>query len=205
MAHSNNSTMADADSLSQIYDISTISSTDNGREAMDRSCSDCDPPVQIASTRSHQTLTESAQVEQLFNNSPSGYTPLTRTLREALRLPAARRGYDKKLLVFIATDGEPSGDNGNPDLPEFKRVMSQERSSDTTHVMFLICTDESTTVDYLMEWDRTMNNVDVTDTFEKERQKIRLHHSGHQPFSKANWIVKILIGTIDQQTDLIND
>ncbi|CAF0736872.1 unnamed protein product [Adineta steineri] len=145
------------------------------------------------------------QIEPLFNEPPSGYTPLTKVLRKVLKMPAARRGFDKKLLIFICTDGEPTNDDGESDLQQFEYVMRSERQSETTHVMFLICTDEPFSVNYLKEWDRTMENVDITDTFENERSNAMQKYGNNFRFSRATYIMKLLLGAIDPKFDEIND
>ncbi|CAF1077321.1 unnamed protein product [Didymodactylos carnosus] len=144
-------------------------------------------------------------VERAFTNPPSGFTALAPALRDILQLPAARPGYDKKLLIFIATDGAPTDDNGDPDLAEFERVMREERKSDTTHVMFLLCTDDETCVNYLNEWDLTMKHVDVTDDFRTEREKVHRYRGSDYQFSLGDYIVKALIGAVDRQMDEINE
>ncbi|CAF3922942.1 unnamed protein product, partial [Rotaria sp. Silwood1] len=76
-------------------------------------------------------------------------------------------------------------------------LMNEERRIETTHVMFLICTDDPTCVDYLNEWKRIMKNVDVTDDYKTEREKIQKSHGLNMPFSIGDYIVKALVGAID--------
>ncbi|CAF3264744.1 unnamed protein product [Rotaria sp. Silwood2] len=123
--------------------------------------------------RSYFRIKDPREVDQAFSISPSGYTPLVTALRSAIGLPAARYGNDKKLLIFVATDGEPTDYEGTPNLSEFEHVMGNERNPETTHVMFLLCTDEPDSVEHFTQWDQTMKNVDVTDDFPTEREKIR--------------------------------
>ncbi|CAF2911985.1 unnamed protein product [Rotaria sp. Silwood2] len=144
-------------------------------------------------------------VDKAFVSAPSGYTPLAAALRYIIRLPAAKRGNDKKLLLFIATDGEPTDEEGNPDLPEFENVMYNERNPETTHVMFLICTDEPGCVEYFAKWDRTMKNVDVTDDFRTERATIRQYRGCDYPFSLGDYVIKALIGAVDPTIDALNE
>ncbi|CAF1519867.1 unnamed protein product [Didymodactylos carnosus] len=150
-------------------------------------------------------ITDPIEVDQAFAGRPSGFTPLAPALRSIFKLPAAHRGHDKKLLVFIATDGAPTDEKGNSNLPELERVMRDERQSETTHVMFLLCTDDPACVDYLNQWDRTMVHVDVTDDFRTEREKIRRYRGPNYPFSLGEYIIKALIGAIDQEIDNLNE
>ncbi|CAF2080035.1 unnamed protein product [Rotaria magnacalcarata] len=63
--------------------------------------------------RSFSNVKDPEQVNQIFSNQPRGYTPLVSALQNIFQLPATRRGYDKKVLIFIGTDGAPTADNGN--------------------------------------------------------------------------------------------
>ncbi|CAF3678203.1 unnamed protein product [Adineta steineri] len=146
---------------------------------------------------------ESINIE--FSQQPRGYTPLVNALRHIFNLPSTRRGNDKKVLVFVATDGAPSDDRGNINVNELEHLMIHERRIETTHVMFLICTDDSTCVEYLNDWDRKMTNVDVTDDFITERKKIRQVNGENYPFSKGDYIVKALLGAIDDDMDKLNE
>ncbi len=71
-------------------------------------------------------------VDELFQVAPSGYTPLVPCLREIFQSPFARRGSDKKLLVFVAIDGEPTDKDDNPNMAELQDLMVRVRQSDTT-------------------------------------------------------------------------
>ncbi|UJR19823.1 hypothetical protein I4U23_022956 [Adineta vaga] len=145
------------------------------------------------------------KVNHIFDTPPAGYTPLVPVLRHIFKLPATRRGNDKKALVFVATDGAPTDDEGNVNVNELKTLMNSERRIDTTFIMFLICTDDPACVDYLNDWDKTMTNVDVTDDYKTEREKIQGYQGKDYPFSKGDYIVKALIGAIDRKMDDLNE
>ncbi|CAF1342990.1 unnamed protein product [Rotaria sp. Silwood1] len=153
--------------------------------------------IYFLNRRSAQNVTDPQTVNQMFSKPPRGYTPLVTALKHIFRLPATRRGNDKKALVFVATDGAPTDDKGNINVEDLERLMNEERRIETTHVMFLICTDDPTCVDYLNEWKRIMKNVDVTDDYKTEREKIQKSHGLNMPFSIGDYIVKALVGAID--------
>lgn len=144
-------------------------------------------------------------VDQAFKTPPSGYAPMVSVLKQIFESSLARRGRDKKLLVLVATDGEPTDDDGNPDIPELERTMREVRRIDTTYVSFLLCTDEPACVEYLSEWDRTMENVDITDDFYTERKIIRQYRGTDYHFSYGDYIVKALVGAIDSEIDALNE
>jgi hypothetical protein len=144
-------------------------------------------------------------VELAFAKPPGGFTPLVPVLKKIFESPLARRGRDKKLLVFVATDGEPTDEDGNSMVSELKHLMEETRQSETTYVSFLVCTDETDRIDYLSEWDRTMLNVDVTDDFHTETEKIRKCQDNNFPFTYGDYIVKALVGAIIPNIDRLNE
>ena len=145
-------------------------------------------------------------VDHLFSKTPSGYTPLVSVLRKIFQSPLARRRREKKLLVFVATDGEPTNEDGDSVINELEQLMWETRILDTTYVSFLLCTDERECVDYMARWDRTMKNVDVTDDYDTEREKIRVCQGNpHYPFTYDDYIIKALIGSIVPHIDRLNE
>jgi hypothetical protein len=82
------------------------------------------------------------------------------------------------------------------DVYELEKVMRKERTS-TTYVTFLACTDESETLNYLNNWDRTMENVDVVDDYRTELAQIRQKQGERIKFSYGDYLIKALIGSID--------
>lgn len=74
--------------------------------------------------------------------------------------------------------------------------MRNERTP-TTHVTFLACTDEPEALDYLNNWDKTMDNVDVVDDYRSELAQIREKRGPNVKFSFGDYLIKALIGSID--------
>jgi hypothetical protein len=74
--------------------------------------------------------------------------------------------------------------------------MRNERTS-TTYVTFLACTDESEALNYLNNWDRTMEHVDVVDDYRSELAQIRQVQGDKIKFSYGDYLIKALIGSID--------
>jgi hypothetical protein len=150
-------------------------------------------------------ITDSRQVAESFNQRPGGLTPLTPALRRIFQSAAGKPGGDKRLLVFIATDGAPTDSNGNVDIQSLEHLMRNERQSNTTYVTFLACTDDESSVAYLAQWDRTMINVDVVDDYKTEREEIRRIRGLNFPFSFGDYVAKALLGAVDSQMDLLDE
>ncbi|CAF1069210.1 unnamed protein product [Rotaria sordida] len=144
-------------------------------------------------------ITDPQDIDRLFMPPPSGYTPLARKLQEIINFAENRVDKEKKVLVFIATDGAPTDDGGNPDLERFEQIMKHERNAETTHVMFLLCTDEPDDIAYLTKFKGTMKNVDVYDDYETEKKKIRRLRGNNHAFSKGDYIVQALVGAVEHK------
>jgi hypothetical protein len=144
-------------------------------------------------------------IAQAFQIPPSGFTPLVPILNEIFQSQLARCGSDKKLLVFVATDEQPTDKDHKTNVPELERLMLKKRQPDTTYVSFIVCTDDAVSVKYLRKWDKTMQNVDVTDDFRTERGIIRRRKKQkNYPFSFGDYIVKALVGAIVPEIGRLN-
>jgi hypothetical protein len=150
-------------------------------------------------------VTDQRQVVESFTQRPSGLTPLTDALRRIFHSAASKPGSDKRLLVFVATDGAPTDANGTVDIRSLENLMRNERQANTTYVTFLACTDDEESVAYLSQWDRTMQNVDVVDDYKTEREEIRRNKGMNYPFSFGDYVAKALLGAVDPQMDLLDE
>ena len=160
--------------------------------------------IRFLNRQCSRTVTDTSQVGQLFEMPPMGYTPLANVVRDVLPRRDSSQ-YNEKFLIFIATDGKPTNNDGDPDLEEFQYVMDEERDANNTHVMFLICTDEEEVVEYLRSWDNRLRNVDVTDDYKSQKALIRKKRGANHPFTQADYVVKILVGAIDPEIDFCDD
>ena len=162
--------------------------------------------IYFLNRKSYSNVKDPKEVDEAFQEPPSGYTPLVPILNRIFLSKLADRGRDKKLLVFVATDGMPTDDNGNDDGYEFRKTMIEKRQIDTTYVSFLLCTDDPIRVNRFMVWDKQMNNVDVTDDFHTERNRIRkCQKNSYYPFSYGDYVIKALVGAIDPEIDALNE
>lgn len=84
------------------------------------------------------------------------------------------------------------------DVGELETVMRNERKP-TTYVTFLACTDEPAALNYLNNWDRTMQHVDIVDDFRSELAEVQQKRGPNFKFSYGDYLVKALIGSIDSK------
>lgn len=150
-------------------------------------------------------VTDPKTVEQLFARKPRGFTPLVPVLKQIFQLPATRRGHDKKLLVLIATDGAPTDEFDNDNVPQLYDLMVNGRRAETTFVNFLVCTDDPVVIDYFNGWDRTMVNVDVTQEYHAEKESILKYRGPKYRFSFGDYVVKALVGAVDPKIDGLDE
>lgn len=106
----------------------------------------------------------------LFDDSPSGGTPLCRHIREIIaqiRLVEHQlRSSGQKACIIIATDGESS----DGDIAEALRPLKDMPA----FVVVRLCTDEERIVEYWNNIDNVLElNVDVLDDLSGEAQEIR--------------------------------
>ncbi|CAF4311741.1 unnamed protein product, partial [Rotaria sordida] len=77
-----------------------------------------------------------------FAVPPNGATPIARVLRQVLQ-DKKQEIQKRKLLIVIATDGIPTDDNGQPNVPDFHQVLARERIPiDRVPVTIMACTGE---------------------------------------------------------------
>jgi len=149
---------------------------------------------------------DSSQLNDTFNRLPNGPTPLTRVLSAILNLKRSQIN-DRKLLILIATDGLPTDDNGQNDLKGLEHVLRNERfpSMDRIYITFIACTNDLQSVGYLNGFDKKIPFVDVMDDYQSERAEILAVQGKNFPFSYGDYVVKILMGSIDQWFDQLDE
>lgn len=115
---------------------------------------------------------DSSQLLPAFAQPPNGLTPITRALRHILQAKQ-KEIQERKLLIIIATDGQPTDDQGSIDIAGLERVLKYERKMpERTLVTFCACTDDDQAVGYLNKWDARIPFVDVCDDYRAERTEV---------------------------------
>ncbi|CAF1170310.1 unnamed protein product [Didymodactylos carnosus] len=161
--------------------------------------------IYFLNRRPVQNVTNISQLNECFSSKPQGMTPIVPVLRNILQTKGSQAQQGKKLLIFIATDGAPTNDQGQVDIQGLEYVIRNERNAQTTYVSFLACTDDNESVAYLSNWDKQMQNVDVVDDYRTEKQEIQRQRGYQYPFSYGDYIVKALLGAIDPQLDALDE
>ncbi|CAF0971105.1 unnamed protein product [Rotaria sordida] len=149
---------------------------------------------------------DSSQLHETFSHLPTGPTPMTHVLNYVLNLKRSHVN-DRKLLILIATDGLPTDDNGQNDLNSLEKVLLYERypSIDRMYVTFIACTNDVQIMASLNNFDKNIPYVDVLDDYQSERIEILNVQGKHFPFSYGDYVVKILLGSIDSWFDYLDE
>jgi hypothetical protein len=132
------------------------------------------------------------QVLDCFQYPPQGYTPTVRVLNQICQARAADLA-EKKILLILATDGQPTDDNGNIRLQEFVDFM--KRRHQNLYVSICVQTDDEDVVKYL---DGMVHHgyprLEVTDDYRTERKQAL--GKGERSFTFGDYIAKIMLGPI---------
>jgi len=147
-------------------------------------------------------VTNMAQVAPAFAPPPSGFTPLAMAVSGILH-EKAQVIAERKLLLVIATDGEPTDAGGRVDIPGFTRVLRDRPAN--VYVSIVACTDDEASVGYLSKLDRDIPRVDVCDDFQSERREVLAAQGPAFRFSFGDYVVKSLLGSFDSSFDKLDE
>jgi hypothetical protein len=147
-------------------------------------------------------VTHSEQVQPLFQERPAGYTPIPRVLNQIFQDKAALI-REKKMLLLIATDGQPTNDVGNDATSEF--FNSLKMRSPNVYVSIIACTDDTSSMTYLNEIDKVIPSVDVNDDYLSEKTEVQKAQGPGYAFSLGDYVVKTLLGSIDPVFDTLDE
>lgn len=153
-----------------------------------------------------KNVTSEEILAQSFNDPPRGQTPILKTLRQVLN-DKKHSLSEKKLLIILVTDGEPTDDKGNTDgeiQKLFNCLKNERKPINKIHTTILACTDDDNTMNYLENWDSKLENFDVVDDYYSEKIRIQNSMGSTYRFSFGDYIVKILLGSIDKELDQLD-
>jgi hypothetical protein len=138
-------------------------------------------------------VTSTSQIQVAFQTPPSGYTPTVKTLKYILQEKHAAVA-EKKLLLILATDGQPTDDMGNVQLQEFIDYVKAKPKN--VFLSIVACTDDEMSIDYLKGLViNKFPQVEVTDDYRSERKQVVA--KTNKPFSFGDYICKIVLGPIE--------
>jgi len=130
-------------------------------------------------------------LQTAFSAQPSGGTPLIGTLRKVYYDKIDLASKERKLLIIVVTDGEPT-DGTRTDL--YNALVEITRNGNV-HVSFAECTDNAEDMEYLDAWDGTIKNFDNTDDYREELQRVKMVQGMQFKFDYTDYVIKILLAT----------
>ena len=143
-------------------------------------------------------------VDQFMNHlrmlKPNGYTPLNKIFNVVLNDNISLL-KERKLLIIILTDGEPSDDQGESDLKGFKKSLLTRSPINRIFVNMIVCTDDKDSVSYLNRMDREIFNLDVIDDYNSEKKEVKRKKGLKHSFTYGDYVAKALVGSVDLKMD----
>ncbi|UJR31198.1 hypothetical protein I4U23_018703 [Adineta vaga] len=147
----------------------------------------------------------SEELIPIFAIPPTGPTPIVRILRYVLREKQLEI-QERKLLILIATDGVPTNEHGQQDIKSLEYALRYDRKPpERVPVTIIACTDDNDCIGYLNDWDKKIPNLDVADDYRSERKEILKTQGKEFPFSFGDYVVKVLMGGIDEWFDRLDE
>lgn len=144
-----------------------------------------------------------AQVSVAFRNPPNGYIPIVKTLRQVFAEKASSLN-EKKILLILATDGEPTDSQGRSNIPEFINFV--EKKPINMYLTIVACTDDDGAISYLNRLDSKVPRVDVVDDYRSERNEIiKAKRDKSYSFTFGDYVAKILLGSVDPTIDALDE
>lgn len=158
-----------------------------------------------------KNVTNLSVIDNLFNIKPNGYTPIVETFKKVLE-DKHNVLSEKKLLIILATDGEPTDRSGRTE--DFRGVSEIDNLFNTLNKLrnprerifttIVACTDDDTVMNYLDNWDKKLFNFDLVDDYYSEKERIINAQGNNFRFSYGDYIVKILLGSVDKSIGAID-
>jgi hypothetical protein len=106
-------------------------------------------------------VTSSEQIAPVFASPPAGLTPTNPVLQHVLQAKKAI-SQEKKVLIVILTDGQPTNAQGEVDIPGLKATMTTGRDANRFYVTFVACTDDVSAMRQLhLQLDATYTPADA--------------------------------------------
>ena len=146
--------------------------------------------------------TGAEQIQSAFAYSPpSGYTPLVPSVQQVFQNKRDQI-LERKLLLIIATDGQPTDMQGNVQIANFIQTLKNKHKN--VYVSILACTDDDASVAYLNDVDRDVPNVDVSDDYSSEKKEVLRAQGSNFHFTYGDYVVKALLGSVDPYFDQLD-
>lgn len=140
------------------------------------------------------------QLQDLFKSPPDGASPLTKTIQNAIDNNPLESLHGKKLLLIIATAGEPTDEDRQPCITEF--IQCLQNRPDYVFTTIRACTNDQIFMTYLNQIDKFLPRLDTIDDYDHESKEIKAKGN---PCSYGDYILKTLLGSISNEFDHLEE
>jgi hypothetical protein len=157
-----------------------------------------------------KNVSEYSMIEPYFVAEPEGYTPIVPVFMQVLD-DMRQVLSEKKLLIILATDGEPTSTTGhigydsNTEKHKFFNLLKNRQPIEKIYTTVLACTDDDSVISYLKNWDSEIKNFDVVDDFHTVKNNVFKKQGHSVNFTFGDYIVKTLLGSMDKFFDEIDE
>ena len=154
----------------------------------------------------HLNIQQPEDARRLFQRRPDGYTYLKETYQQVIR--DKLRSPDDKVLILVATDGEPNAMKGGlvcKDTQGFIDCLTKRKDPARCPTSIMACTDDEAEIGWLNMLDDSAPYLDVLDDYESEKRQVLAAQKHKINFSKGDYLVKTLLGPIDKLYDKLDE
>lgn len=127
---------------------------------------------------------------QLVGLPVRGRTPTLEVMQDLMHYERMQTIGELPVLTLLFTDGQP--DSG---IPAFAQFLQQIQYQYTNHfITIALCTGDDSVVSMYNGLDSGIPRVDVMDDYRSERQEVLSVQGRRFPFSKSDYLVKMIMG-----------
>lgn len=126
------------------------------------------------------------QIDQAFQNGPSGTTPFFERLKESFD-----RGSGRSVARYFFGDGTPNG--GSMATKGITDLLKNRRDPAQNPVTLLSCTNEDDQVEWMKDAEEVAPYCSECDDFADEAAEVLKDQGEALPFSKGFWLVCALV------------
>ncbi|MHB1952796.1 MAG: vWA domain-containing protein [Sulfobacillus sp.] len=149
-----------------------------------------------------RNLRSFAQAEDMFAAPPSGMTPIVARLRQIIAESLGQLESGCRLLIFIATDGQPTNDSGRIDVNELNHYVDFLMTNyPNLHLTFMACVSDESLLEVMDSLGEMYPRVGVVDEFQVEKKEMqeKFQNDPDFEFTISDYLVKAALVSLDPE------
>lgn len=143
------------------------------------------------------------EVKDCFDRKPTKHdlTPMVKSLK---RIIANKKTVmaENNLLIFIATDGAPTDDQGHANIPEMDKYLEHLMAEyPNLYITFMACVSDEKLLKTMDKWGQKYDRIGVVDEYYVEYKEMMDKHKDEPEFqfTHGDYITKALLVSIDPE------